>query len=44
MHADGVSGRVQAVTGRFVAGEDLATEPVVEVSGGGERRADGLGA
>lgn len=30
VHADGLSGRVHAVTGRFVAGEDLASEPVIE--------------
>jgi Zn-dependent metalloprotease len=30
VHADGVSGRVSAVTGRFVAGEDLASEPEIE--------------
>ena len=30
VHADGVSGRVHAVTGRFIAGEELAAEPAVE--------------
>lgn len=30
VHADGVSGRVTGVTGRFVAGETLASEPAVE--------------
>lgn len=30
VHADGLSGRVHAVTGRFVAGEELASEPAIE--------------
>ena len=30
VHADGVSGRVEAVTGRFIAGEDLAIDPEVD--------------
>lgn len=30
VHADGLSGRVHAVTGRFVGGESLAAEPEVE--------------
>ncbi|WAS91158.1 M4 family metallopeptidase [Nannocystis punicea] len=30
VHADGVSGRVHAVSGRFIAGEDVASEPEVE--------------
>jgi Zn-dependent metalloprotease len=30
VHADGVSGRVTGVTGRFVAGEDLAIDPDVD--------------
>ena len=30
VHADGVSGRVTAVTGKFVTGETLASEPAVE--------------
>lgn len=30
VHADGVSGRVTAVTGRFIAGEELASEPEVD--------------
>jgi len=30
VHADGVSGRVTGVTGKFVAGETLASEPAVD--------------
>jgi Zn-dependent metalloprotease len=30
VHADGLSGRVHAVTGRFIAGEALASEPALE--------------
>lgn len=30
VHSDGVSGRVSAVSGRFIAGEELAREPVIE--------------
>jgi vibriolysin len=30
VHSDGLSGRVHAVTGRFVAGDGLASEPAVE--------------
>ena len=30
VHADGLSGRVHAVTGRFIAGDDLASEPAIE--------------
>jgi len=29
VHADGLSGRVHAVTGRFIADEDLASEPAI---------------
>ncbi len=29
VHADGLSGRVHAVTGRFVAGEEIAAEPEI---------------
>jgi Zn-dependent metalloprotease len=30
VHADGLSGRVHAVSGRFVSGEGLASEPAIE--------------
>lgn len=30
VHADGLTGRVHAVTGRFIPGEDLASEPAID--------------
>ncbi len=44
VHADGLSGRVHAVTGRFVGGEGLASEPTIEGEAALASTLAGLGA